>query len=89
MVSPVINVVRYSALLGGIGYGIVHQRTLQKQKNLKDKLNEERKHDRWVHEAQLEWQRRKSAATSGVITDPDNPAFDLEKLLLKLDAESK
>ncbi|KAH8921746.1 hypothetical protein BT69DRAFT_1207509, partial [Atractiella rhizophila] len=84
-------VVRYSALLGGIGYGIVHQRTLQKQKNLKDKLNEERKHDRWVHEAQLEWQRRKSAATSGVldelvITDPDNPAFDLEKLLLKLDA---
>jgi len=88
MVSPTINVVRYSALIGGIGYGIWHQRTLQKKHDKQKVEGVVKRRQHWVEEAKKEWAKRQGASSSsGVITDPDAPGFDLEKFLLKLEAE--
>lgn len=85
MVSPAVNVVRYSALLTGIFYGIVHRRTLQAKYDESTLSNEIKKREHWVHEAQKAWEAKKSSQNGSVITNPDAPGFDLEALLLSLE----
>ncbi|KAF8515820.1 ATP synthase E chain-domain-containing protein [Hysterangium stoloniferum] len=90
MASTAVNVVRYSALLTGVFYGIVHRRTLQGQENLKkEKHNEERRHE-LLKKAQQAWKDKQLASKSddGVITNPEDPKFDLEKLIAKWEKES-
>ncbi|PWN89831.1 hypothetical protein FA10DRAFT_285550 [Acaromyces ingoldii] len=91
MPSQVVNVARYSALVGGIGYGILHRRTLQKRHDVRV-AEEERKHQLHLLEEQrkradqeLLNRIRSGGKDSGVISDPENPQFDLEKWLLSLE----
>jgi len=88
MATPTVNVVRYTALFTGVFYGIWHRRTLQKAHD-EEKIHHA-KHDRQglVVRAKEAWKKQQEAAKDGVVTDPEDPRFDLEKLLASLEAQS-
>ncbi|KAH8835099.1 ATP synthase E chain-domain-containing protein [Flagelloscypha sp. PMI_526] len=83
MATPTVNVVRYSALFGGILYGFYHNRTLHK-------THEQQKLDHAVHDRENLIKEAKEAylkskivkKSDDLITDPENPKFDLEKVIL-------
>ncbi|RXK41810.1 hypothetical protein M231_00809 [Tremella mesenterica] len=104
MASPTVTVVRYSAIFTGIIYGIVHQRTLQRQydeqkarkayaaKKAAEKGGASSRQsifqalfDTSDHAAMLP---KTKADGLTVITDPDDPRFDLEKLVESWTKES-
>ncbi|KAF8455676.1 ATP synthase E chain-domain-containing protein [Terfezia claveryi] len=80
MVSPAVNVLRYTALAAGILYGIQHQRTLYK-KQQQHKDSEEYAHKEALIRKAKEEYKKKTSPPSGVITDPEDSRFDLEKFL--------
>ncbi|KAJ9095249.1 hypothetical protein QFC21_005615 [Naganishia friedmannii] len=88
MASPTVNVARYSALVFGIIYGIVHQNTLQAKydENKATKAQARRAH--LIEEARTAYAKKKAEDAAGVskkgeslVTDPEAPNFDLEKLI--------
>ncbi|KAF8273802.1 ATP synthase E chain-domain-containing protein [Lactarius quietus] len=83
MVSSTVNVVRYTALLSGVFYGVFHRRTLQSARDT-DKAHHA-KHEREVLVAQAKeaWKKKQEGAKDGVVTDPEDPRFDLEQLIAK------
>ncbi|PWN23809.1 hypothetical protein BCV69DRAFT_296122 [Microstroma glucosiphilum] len=87
--SPVVNVVRYSALVGGIGYGILHRRTLQGVEDKNFAQAEWKRKENLIKEAKEAYKNRLvqnvAAMQSDVVSDPDSPNFDLEKLINSLD----
>ncbi|KAF9817969.1 hypothetical protein IEO21_03044 [Rhodonia placenta] len=88
MASSTVNVVRYTALLTGVFYGIAHRRTLQKAHD-EEKLHHtihEREH--LIAQAKEAWKKRQESSKDGVVTDPEDPRFDLEKLFAKWESES-
>ncbi|EST05356.1 ATPase, F0 complex, subunit E, mitochondrial [Kalmanozyma brasiliensis GHG001] len=89
--SPVLNVVRYSALVGGIGYGILHRRTLQAKEDIKASHAAYKHKEHLIQKAKEAYKNRLVAqqSNSGIVTDPENPAFDLEKFLIKVEQENK
>ncbi|CAE6450004.1 unnamed protein product [Rhizoctonia solani] len=89
MASPVVNVVRYTALGGGILYGIFHRRTLQTRLDNERAHEHEVRHENLLKQAKEAWQRKNDSSLSNLITDPDDPRFDIDKLIAKYEAESK
>ncbi|CAE6442254.1 hypothetical protein BN14_12411 [Rhizoctonia solani AG-1 IB] len=89
MASPVVNVVRYTALGGGILYGIFHRRTLQTRLDNERAHDQELRHENLVKQAKEAWKRKTESGLSNLITDPDDPRFDVDKLIAKYEAESK
>ncbi|OBZ78646.1 hypothetical protein A0H81_01279 [Grifola frondosa] len=89
MASATVNVVRYTALLTGVFYGITHRRSLQKahDEDVQQHAIHEREH--LIAEAKEAWKRKTQGAKDGVVTDPEDPRFDLEKLIAKWESESK
>ncbi|KAF9970360.1 hypothetical protein BGZ73_006937 [Actinomortierella ambigua] len=83
MVNPVRNVARWSALVAGLAYGYNHHNTLVAQEAKRAEEIKNAKHEALVAKAKLEWTKMNTPA-GGVITDPENPNFDLEKLLIHL-----
>ncbi|THH03451.1 hypothetical protein EW145_g6246 [Phellinidium pouzarii] len=83
MVSATVNVVRYSALLGGVFYGIVHRRTLQKVKDEDRAHHALHEREELVKQAKEAWKKQKQAPKDSIVTNPEDPKFDLEKLLAK------
>ena len=55
------QVVRYSALLTGVFYGIVHRRTLQAQENLNKEKHVEERRKELLTRAQQAWRDKQSA----------------------------
>jgi len=88
MATPTVNVVRYTALFTGVFYGIWHRRTLQKAHD-EDKVHHA-KHERQdlVARAKEAWKKQQEASKGGVVTDPEDPRFDLEKLIASWEAQS-
>ncbi|EJC98657.1 uncharacterized protein FOMMEDRAFT_113827 [Fomitiporia mediterranea MF3/22] len=87
MASPTVNVVRYSALFAGVFYGVVHRRTLQKQHN--EALQQVAQHEReeLVKRAKEAWKHKLEAGKDALVTNPDDPNFDLEKLIARWEKE--
>ncbi|EPQ60113.1 hypothetical protein GLOTRDRAFT_51993 [Gloeophyllum trabeum ATCC 11539] len=83
MVSSTVNVVRYSALVSGVFYGIVHRRSLQKQHDEEKRHHAIHEREKLIAEAKEAWKRKQEGGKDGVVTDPEDPRFDLEKLLEK------
>lgn len=54
------QVVRYSALLTGVFYGIVHRRTLQAQEDVKKEKHVEERHEQLLKRAQQAWRDKQS-----------------------------
>ncbi|KAG0205174.1 hypothetical protein BGX28_003169 [Mortierella sp. GBA30] len=82
-VNPVRNVARWSALAAGIVYGYVHHNSLTVMEHKRaEKIHAENR-ERLIAQAKAEWTKKNTQA-GGVITDPDHPNFDLEKMLIHL-----
>ncbi|GAA5847971.1 hypothetical protein JCM5353_002561 [Sporobolomyces roseus] len=78
--SVAVSVVRYSALTFGVLYGIVHRKTLQSEFDSNAAHKEVQLRQHWLEQAKEAW-AKKQANSDGLVTDPDAPGFDLEKLL--------
>ncbi|KAF4623049.1 hypothetical protein D9613_002285 [Agrocybe pediades] len=89
MVSSTVNVVRYTALFSGIAYGWYHRRSLQASHD-QHKLDDAAHHrEKLIAEAKDAWKRKQQASTATtLITDPEDPRFDLEKLLVSWEKSS-
>ncbi|KAI0931402.1 hypothetical protein AcW1_001190 [Taiwanofungus camphoratus] len=88
MASSTVNVVRYTALLTGVFYGIAHRRTLQKAYNEEKQHHAVHEREHLIAQAKEAWKKKQEGAKDGVITDPEDPRFDLEKLIAKWESES-
>ncbi|TFK26745.1 hypothetical protein FA15DRAFT_636827 [Coprinopsis marcescibilis] len=88
MVSSTVNVVRYSALLTGVVYGWYHRRTLQADADHHKVQNALHHQEKLVAEARAAWKRKQEAGGDNVVTDPEDPRFDLEKLVASWDKRS-
>ncbi|KAF5609218.1 F1F0-ATP synthase subunit E [Fusarium pseudoanthophilum] len=82
-------VLRWSALGLGIFYGFTHQRAITASQKAEHAQHEYEKKEKLIQQAKAEF-AKKNNPTSGdsVITDPSDPKFDLEKLLLKVQKEN-
>ncbi|KAI5285622.1 hypothetical protein KEM54_000420 [Ascosphaera aggregata] len=94
MASQGVNVLRWSALGAGLIYGFSHQCSLNSQAG-KAQIQREYKHkEQLIEQARAEYRKQhpapstKTEAYSGLITDPDDKRFDLEKFLLAKAAEN-
>ncbi|KAL7409506.1 hypothetical protein BDY24DRAFT_418798 [Mrakia frigida] len=80
--SSALNVVRWTALVSGIAYGIVHKRTLQKQwdHTLEFRHNAfQTAQIEHAHHLYKEKLANKGKKVEGPISDPEDPKFDLDK----------
>ena len=96
-----VQVARYTALIGGIGYGIYHGRALQTQWDERQKKHHEQHQADLIAQAKEAYAKLQAtvkppqpassgaysdmapalAHTAAVVTNPDDPNFDLEKAL--------
>ncbi|KAF9225323.1 hypothetical protein BS17DRAFT_801397 [Gyrodon lividus] len=84
MVSSTLNVARYTALLSGVFYGIYHHRSLQKAHDQDKEHHAIHQREQLIAQAKDAWrQKKESTKADGVTTDPEDPRFDLEKLIAK------
>ncbi|KAM6498819.1 ATP synthase E chain domain containing protein [Amanita muscaria] len=83
MASPTVNVVRYSALTFGIAYGWYHRKTLQAAYDKHKVEHAIHGRERLIKEAKEAYKRQKEARKDTLIMDPEDPRFDLEKVLAK------
>ncbi|KAI0652364.1 ATP synthase E chain-domain-containing protein [Trametes meyenii] len=88
MASTTVNVVRYTALLGGVFYGIAHRRSLQKAHDADVKQHAIHEREHLIAEAKDAWKKKQESNKGGVVTDPEDPRFDLEKLIAKWESDS-
>lgn len=59
------QVVRYSALVGGIAYGIFHRRTLQAQKSKQEEQIAHHHRQRLIADAKKAWQDQQQSKKGG------------------------
>ncbi|BDD57859.1 hypothetical protein MPDQ_001047 [Monascus purpureus] len=91
MATQGVNVLRYSALVAGLVYGVYHQSSLNSQAKRAEIDREYARKERLIEQAKAEW-RKKTAppeATkqpTGLITDPSDSRFDLEAYLKAAEA---
>ncbi|RSH88017.1 uncharacterized protein EHS24_000541 [Apiotrichum porosum] len=83
MASNTQNVVRYTAILAGVIYGFSHAGTLQAKHNEESAQHATARRAELIEEAKKAWVEKQAAAksSSGLVTDPEDPAFDLEKVV--------
>ncbi|EOR02823.1 hypothetical protein J056_003385 [Wallemia ichthyophaga EXF-994] len=87
MASVTQNVVRWTALATGVVYGAVHLRSVHKIQAQEEEHLAEKHHQQVIEKARKAWiEKKPSKSSNGLITDPENPSFDLEKFL---EAKSK
>lgn len=111
-----IQVIRYTALLSGVFYGISHRRSLQKAHDADKEHHAIHEREHLVAQAKEAWKRKNEGSMDGgehcplaarivllllrcatllttwqlgsVVTDPEDPRFDLEKLIAKWESDS-
>ncbi|KAH8555173.1 ATP synthase E chain-domain-containing protein [Umbelopsis sp. PMI_123] len=85
-----VNVGRWSALGLGVLYGVVHNRSLHKLEAENKVKHEYERKERLIEQARAEYAKlHAKAADSSVVTDVDNPNFDLEKFIAQLESQDK
>ncbi|KIM88779.1 hypothetical protein PILCRDRAFT_813754 [Piloderma croceum F 1598] len=88
MVSSTVNVARYTALVTGVFYGIYHRRTLQKAYDQEKEHRAIHQRQDLIAEAKEAWRKKREGSKDDVVTDPEDPRFDLEKLIAKWESDS-
>ncbi|KAL9101144.1 MAG: hypothetical protein Q9163_003569 [Psora crenata] len=86
MASAGVNVLRYSALVGGVLYGVYHQSVVRSRQKINQVDAQYKQQAILIDKAKAEWTKRtmpadKKTAGGGIITDPMDPKFDLEAYL--------
>ncbi|KAJ8582091.1 hypothetical protein M405DRAFT_831282 [Rhizopogon salebrosus TDB-379] len=88
--SSTLNVARYTALLSGVFYGIYHRRSLQKAHDHDKEHHAIHQREQLITKAKDAWrQKQEGAKGDGIITNPEDPRFDLEKLVAKWEKETQ
>ncbi|OCL12071.1 hypothetical protein AOQ84DRAFT_312823 [Glonium stellatum] len=88
-----VNVLRWSALGFGVFYGVYHQASISSREKI-DKINRDYKHkEELITKAKAEWKKKtmpaeSKTASGGIVTDPNDPKFDLEAFLTMKAAEN-
>ncbi|KAJ5166594.1 uncharacterized protein N7482_005375 [Penicillium canariense] len=83
-----VNVLRYSALVAGLVYGVYHQSSLNSSAKRTEIEHEYARKERLIEQAKAEWKKKTqpkqetSTQSSGLITNFEDPNFDLEAFLL-------
>ncbi|GMK57505.1 hypothetical protein CspeluHIS016_0403390 [Cutaneotrichosporon spelunceum] len=85
MASNTQNVVRYSALLAGLAYGFVHNRTVQKEDAEAAITYARERRTQLIADGKKAWKDKTTKPKSDLIVDPEDPKFDLEKVLLQME----
>ncbi|CAI7573383.1 hypothetical protein N7533_008903 [Penicillium manginii] len=93
MASQGVNVLRYSALVAGLVYGVYHQSSLTSQTKRAEIEHEYTRKERLIEQAKAEWRKKTQpqetkTQSSGLITDFSDPKFDLEAFLQAKFAEN-
>ncbi|KAJ5213759.1 hypothetical protein N7449_000928 [Penicillium cf. viridicatum] len=87
MASQGVNVFRYSALVAGLVYGVYHQSSLNSVTKRAEIEHEYVRKERLIEQAKAEYkkktqpQQETKTQTSGLITNFEDPKFDLEAFL--------
>ncbi|KAK6504125.1 hypothetical protein TWF506_002335 [Arthrobotrys conoides] len=94
MATPAGNILRWSFLGFGALYGFQHQRTLYKQEAEHHAKQEWDRKEKLIQQAKAEYQKSllPPDQRNNVISNPDDPKFDLEAYLVNLaasDAKAK
>ncbi|KAL1986903.1 hypothetical protein VTN96DRAFT_5320 [Rasamsonia emersonii] len=92
MASQGVNVLRYSALVAGLVYGLWHQSSLNAQAKRAEIEREYKHKESLIEQAKAEWRKKtappeQKTETAGLITDPEDSRFDLEAFLQAKAAE--
>ncbi|POR31990.1 ATP synthase subunit e, mitochondrial [Tolypocladium paradoxum] len=91
MSSTGVNVLRWSALAVGVFYGFSHQRTITVTQRAEHEKHEYEHKQKLIDQAKAEFAKKKNpqpVSGGDVITDAQDPKFDLEKYLLQVAKES-
>ncbi|CAI7652380.1 unnamed protein product [Penicillium glandicola] len=85
MASQGVNVLRYSALVAGLVYGVYHQSSLNSVTKRAEVEHEYARKERLIEQAKAEYKKKtqpqQETQTSGLITNFEDPKFDLEAFL--------
>lgn len=90
MASSGVNVLRYAALIAGVGYGFSHQASLVAKAKVAQTDRDFENQANLISKAKAEWVKKtmpKEAKEGGVISDPSDPKFDLEAYLTLSEAK--
>ncbi|KJY00912.1 mitochondrial ATPase like protein [Zymoseptoria brevis] len=83
------NVLRWGALVFGVFYGFTHQQAIFAKDKAAEHKHEYDRKQKLIDEAKAKFAEKHSPKSGdGVITNPDDPKFDLEKYLLKVAKEN-
>ncbi|WFD22909.1 F1F0 ATP synthase subunit e, mitochondrial [Malassezia equina] len=89
--SPVVNIVRYSALVGGIAYGVLHRRSLQAKYDEHIRSKAVKQQEDLIKKAKEEYAKLQAAkapapsANDAVVFNPEDPNFNLDKVIAYLE----
>ncbi|RMZ04971.1 hypothetical protein D0860_06137 [Hortaea werneckii] len=76
------TVLRWGALAFGVFYGFSHQSAINSRDRSAHAQHEYERKEKLIQQARDEWQRKTQPQSgSGVISNPEDPNFDLEKYL--------
>jgi len=92
MASTGVNVLRWSALFAGVTYGIYHQSSLRSQAKVNEAARKYHQEESLIAKAKAEYLKKtmpkdKLAAGDDVISDFNDPKFDLEAYLKMQEAK--
>ncbi|RMY15557.1 hypothetical protein D0867_06792 [Hortaea werneckii] len=77
-----LPVLRWGALAFGVFYGFSHQSAINSRDRSAHAQHEYERKEKLIQQARDEWQRKTQPQSgSGVISNPEDPNFDLEKYL--------
>ncbi|KAA8642237.1 ATP synthase subunit e [Aspergillus tanneri] len=84
--TQAVNVLRYSALVAGLVYGVYRQSSITSTAKQAEANREYARQERLIQQAKAEWKKKTApketnAQNGGVITDPEDSRFDLEAYL--------
>jgi len=87
-VSSSANVARWGALVLGISYGFWHQSSLEKSEKMKEVIANYHHKEKLIDKAKTAYAAQQAAKNpTKVITDPNDPNFDLERLITHYEAQ--
>ncbi|CZT17075.1 related to F1F0-ATP synthase subunit E [Ramularia collo-cygni] len=89
MASTGVNVVRWGALVFGVFYGFTHQQAIHAKDKLAASQHEYEQKSKLISEAKAKFAEKNSPSKGdGIITNPEDPKFDLEKYFEKVAKEN-
>ncbi|KAL1582424.1 hypothetical protein WHR41_08933 [Cladosporium halotolerans] len=90
MASTGVNVLRWGALAFGVFYGFTHQTAISSRDKIAAEKHEYERKEKLISDAKAAWAKKNAppGQGSGLITDPNDPKFDLEAFLTQVQKDN-